>query len=131
MITMDTCAVIWDALDPAKLSAKAKKAITKADKNNALFICDISLWEIAMFIKRKRIEIDESPANFLRLILGSRNYTVANISPEIAELSVTLDSKINNDPANRIIVATSILKQAPLVTADTNLRNAGIVETIW
>lgn len=131
MIVMDTCAIIWDALEPTKLSAKAKSAINKADDNNALLICDISLWEISMLIKRKRLEVDETPANFLRLVLNSRNYELTSISPEIAELSVSLDSKITSDPADRIIVATSILKQTPLVTADTNLRNAKIVETIW
>ena len=128
---MDTCAIIWDALEPGKLSAKAKKAIKKADDSNALIMCDISIWEISMLVKRKRIEIDETPANFLRLILSSRNYTVVNISPEIAELSVNLDDNINSDPADRLIAATSILKQAPVVTADKNLRNSTILETVW
>lgn len=128
---MDTCAIIWDALEPGKLSAKAKKAIKKADDSNALIMCDISIWEISMLVKRKRIEVDETPANLLRLILSSRNYTVVNISPEIAELSVNLDDDINSDPADRLIAATSILKQAPVVTADKNLRNATILETVW
>ncbi len=131
MILLDTCAIVWDALQPNKLTAKAKKAINNADENNKLFICDISFWEISMLIKRKRIEVDETAANLIRLILGSRNYTVINISPEIAELSVNLDSEINSDPADRLIVATSILKQTPLVTADQNLRNAEIVDTLW
>jgi len=131
MIMMDTCAIIWDALEPGKLSAKAKKAIKKADDSNALIMCDISIWEISMLVKRKRIEVDETPANFLRLILSSRNYTVVNISPEIAELSVNLDDNINSDPADRLIAATSILKQAPVVTADKNLRNSTILETVW
>ena len=131
MITMDTCAIIWDALEPGKLSAKAKEAIKKADDSNTLLICDISIWEISMLVKRKRIEVDETPANLLRLILSSRNYTVVNISPEIAELSVNLDHEINSDPADRLIAATSILKQAPVVTADKNLRNATILETLW
>jgi len=131
MITMDTCAIIWDALEPGKLSAKAKKAIRKADDSNALIMCDISIWEISMLVKRKRIEVDETPANFLRLILNSRNYTVVNISPEIAELSVNLDDNLNSDPADRLIAATSILKQAPVVTADKNLRNSTILETVW
>ena len=131
MIMMDTCAIIWDALEPGKLSAKAKKAIKKADDSNALIMCDISIWEISMLVKRKRIEVDETPANFLRLILSSRNYTVVNISPEIAELSVNLDDNLNSDPADRLIAATSILKQAPVVTADKNLRNSTILETVW
>lgn len=131
MITMDTCAIVWDALEPSKLSAKAKKAIKKADDGNALLMCNISIWEISMLVKRKRIEIDETPANLIRLILSSRNYTVINISPEIAELSVNLDDDINSDPADRLIAATAILKQAPVVTADKNLLAATILETVW
>ncbi len=131
MITMDTCAIIWDALQPKQLSAKAKKAIKKADENNALLICDISIWEISMLIKKKRIQTDTKAANLIKFILNARHYTVINISPEIAELSVNLDNEINSDPVDRLIAASSILKQAPIVTADQNLRNASIVDTIW
>ncbi len=131
MITMDTCAIIWDALESTKLSAKAKNAIKKADDSNELLMCDISIWEISMLVKRKRIEVDETPANLIKLILSSRNYTIVNISPEIAELSVNLNDEINSDPADRIIAATSILKQAPVVTADKNLIKASILETLW
>ena len=84
-----------------------------------------------MLAKRKRIEVDETPANLVNLILGSRNYTVMNITPEIAELSVNLDDEISGDPADRLIAATSILRQAPIVTADRNLREASVIDTIW
>ena len=131
MIIMDTCAIIWDALEPTKLSTKAKNAVKKADNGNELLMCDISIWEISMLVKRKCIEVDETPANLIRLILSSRNYTMVNISPEIAELSVNLNEEINSDPADQLIAATSILKQAPVVTADKNLIKASILETLW
>lgn len=131
MIIMDTCAIVWDALQRDKLTKKAKTAISKADTNGEILICDISIWEIAMLAKRKKIEFDDTAANLIRLFLESRNITVIPISPEIAELSVNLGPEINNDPADRIIVATSIIKQAPIITADSKLRGAQIVETIW
>jgi PIN domain nuclease of toxin-antitoxin system len=131
MIVMDTCAILWDTLDPGRLSAKAKRAINKADENHSLLISDISLWEISMLIKRKRVGIDEAPASFLRLMLDSRNYQVIAISPDIAELSVNLGERVNGDPADRFIVATAIARQAALVTADRNLREAGALEVIW
>jgi PIN domain nuclease of toxin-antitoxin system len=131
MIVVDTCAILWDALDSAKLSVKAKRALDKASESHTLLISDISLWEIAMLIRKKRVEIEETPANFLRLVLSARNYQVVGISPEIADLSVNLDARINGDPADRLIVATSLIKQAALITADGNLISAGIVETIW
>ena len=129
MIVLDTCAIIWDALETSKLSPLATKAIKHA--RNELIICDISFWEIAMLIKRKRLEVDETAAGFITLLLQSRNFHIQEITPEIAELSVNLGPEINNDPADRLIAATSILMNAPVITADQNLREATLLETIW
>ena len=131
MILMDTCAIIWDALNPTKLTPKASQSIENADKRHALIVSDISLWEISMLIKRRRLEVDTTPTNFLNLLLQSRNISVQSISPEIAELSVNFGAEINKDPADRIIAATSIILNAQLVTADENLRDSDILETIW
>ena len=129
MILLDTCAIIWDALDTSKLSTEAKDAIELNERE--LIICDISIWEISMLIKRKRLVVDDTASGFINLLLQSRNYLVQEITPEIAELSVNFGSEINSDPADRLIAATSILRNAPIVTADQNLRTATMVETIW
>ena len=131
MILLDTCAIIWDALDKNQISKKALNAINKADEFNALIISDISVWEIAMLIKKERIDIDTSASNFINLYLQTRNISVIQISPEIAELSVNFGSEINKDPADRIITATSIIQHAQLITADQNLIASEIVETLW
>ena len=129
MILLDTCAIVWDALEQGKLSAKAKKTIK--DFEGDLIISDISIWEISMMIKKGRIEIDGSSSEFTKLLIQARNYHVQEITPEIAELSVNFGAEINKDPADRLIAATSILHNAPIVTADNNLRGASILETIW
>lgn len=131
VILLDTCAIIWDALDQGKLTDKAKAAIKKADEHNALIISDISIWEISMLIKRSRVEVATTAANFINLFLESRNISVISISPEIAELSTNFGSEINNDPADRIITATSIIHNAQLITADLNLRQSELIDTIW
>ena len=82
MILMDSCAIIWDALDSDKLTKVALQAIDKADENNQLFVCDISLWEISMLISKNRLEVDDSPANFLNLFLQSRAVQVLAIETD-------------------------------------------------
>ena len=129
MILLDTCAIIWDALASDRLTSHAKWAIH--DSGKPLMICDISIWEISMLMKRGRFVVDETPSGFVNLVLEARNLHVQGITPEIAELSVNLGPEINNDPADRLIAATSIHLNAPVVTADKNLRAASIVETIW
>lgn len=129
MILLDTCAIIWDALEPSKLTSKAKKAIK--DSSDALVICDVSIWEISMLIKCNRLKVDETPSDFIKLVLQARNFRIQEIIPEIAELSVNFGPEINSDPADRLIPATSILLNAPLVTADQNLIDATLIETVW
>ena len=129
MILLDTCAIIWDALEPGKLSTDAKTAMESNE--GELIICDISIWEISMLIKRKRLVVDFPASGFISLLLQSRNFRIQDITPEIAELSVNFGSQINNDPADRLIAATSVLRNAPIITADQNLRDATVVETIW
>ncbi|MDZ7923230.1 MAG: type II toxin-antitoxin system VapC family toxin [Marinagarivorans sp.] len=131
MILMDTCAIIWDALDDKQLTPQARKAIQKADDHNALIISDISIWEISMLIKKQRIKLETTAAHFINLFLQSRNISVVNISPEIAELSVNFGADINSDPADRIIAATSIIHNAQLITADINLIKSKLIDTIW
>jgi PIN domain nuclease of toxin-antitoxin system len=131
MVTADTHIIIWNALKPELLSKKARKSIDKANETDGIIFCEISLWEIAMLMNKKRIVIDTPYSEFVRLVLVSNNYLMRGISPEIAYLSVNLPSEINQDPADRIICATSILNNAPLITADKNLIKSKIVKTAW
>ena len=129
MILLDTCAIIWDALEPKKLTVEARRAIEH--NGNELVICDISLWEIAMLISKQRLQVNNTASGFTRLALQARDFQVAEITPEIAELSVNFGTELNKDPVDRIIAATSIVRNAPIVTADRNLRDARSIETIW
>jgi PIN domain nuclease of toxin-antitoxin system len=129
VILLDTCAVIWDALEPNQLTPKAKNAIERYQ--NELIVCDISIWEIAMLIRKGHLVVESTTSGFIRLLLEARNFQVQEITAEIAELSVNFGPEISNDPADRLIAATSILRNAPVVSADQNLRKATLVETIW
>jgi len=127
MITLDTCSLVWLSLSPDKLSKNANKAI----KNNSLIMSDISLWEIAMLTKSGRLIIDTSYSEYIELLLSLFGIQVNPITPEIAKISVEFDDSVNHDPADRIIAATSLVEDAPLVTADKNLIKAKIINTIW
>lgn len=131
MIVMDTCVIIWDALEPSKLTPTVLDAINQADQKNTLMIADISIWEIAMLIKKGRIKIEAKQSHFLNLYLQSRNITVIPITPQIAEQSVNFDARMNNDPADRIIAATAKIHNASLVTADNNLLSCDFIDTLW
>lgn len=131
MIVADTNVIIWDALRPEKLSPKAKKAIREANALDGIIFCEISLWEIAMLMKKGRLSVDVDYQEFIRLVSDSNNYIFKGITPQIAELSTHVFADANKDPADRIISATAIVEKANLVTSDQMLRRSKEVHTIW
>ena len=131
VITVDTHIIIWNALKPELLSKKAKQAIERANKTDGMIFCEISLWEIAMLLKKKRIEIGIPYVEFIDLLKLTNNYIFHGINPAIAGQSVQLDQDINLDPADRIICATALVLQTDLDTADHHLRKSKQINTIW
>jgi len=131
MIVLDTHIIVWDALQPEKISKKARRMIDRANDAGEIIVADISLWEIAMLMKRKRLRIDATYSEFIRLVKSANHYSIQAITPEIADLSVSFSTDVNLDPADRLICATAQQLNVPLITADSNLINAKSVETIW
>jgi PIN domain nuclease of toxin-antitoxin system len=119
------------AIERKKLSSTAMNAIESAQRSGELVLSDMTLWEIAWLQKRERLAISVPYSIFIREFLDAYTFQIVPISAKIAEQAANFPSEINNDPADRIISATSIIMDAPLVTADKNLRKSKLVKTIW
>ena len=130
MIVLDTHVLIYDALSPARLSARARKAIDHGYAERELACCDISLWEIAMLIARGRLDPAMDARQFLDDVIAARDIRVLPITAEIAVLSQS-DLFSHGDPADRLIAATALLQRAVLITSDATLRKLKGVTIIW
>lgn len=130
MILLDTHVLIFDALAPERLSARALAAIEQGAARGELAWADISLWETAMLVARGRISpaVDAQP--FIEDMLLARRVQVLTISPEIAVLAQD-PAFTHGDPADRLIAATARRHGVPLVTADEKLRGLPGVTSIW
>lgn len=130
MILLDTCALIYDALDPVRLGRRASRLIEAGAESGELACSDISLWETAMLAAKGRLALPTSPAQFLTLAVEARRIRVAPITPEIAEISCG-ERFQRADPADRIIAATALALDAPIVTCDARLREVRGLKTVW
>ncbi len=130
MIVLDTHVLIYDALAPGKLSARARKAIDSAFADRELACSDISLWEIAMLASRKRLDLSVDVRQFLEDLIAARDIRVMPITAEIAVLSQA-EMFSHGDPADRLIAGTALYHQAQLVTSDAQLRKLKQVATVW
>ena len=131
MIVLDTHVIIWDALAPDRLSRPARGAIAQANQENGLIICDISLWEIAMLLEKGRVQVEVDPQTFINLLLQANKTIVRAITPLIVTIAVQLPPEINKDPADRLITATALAEDVPLITADRNLQASPLISTLW
>lgn len=129
MILLDTCTLIFDALAPERLSPAAREALARGEAEGGLACADISLWEIAMLVAKGRLDPGTDAATFCRLALDARGVEVLPISPEIAATSASILP--HGDPTDRLIAATALTVDAPLLTCDEKLRASDVVKTLW
>ena len=116
--------------NPKRLSNAAQAAIETALYDKTLSCSDISFWEIAMLIRSGRLRDDISPVQYMADLCLALSLTVLPITPEIASLSQG-NFFHHKDPADRIIAATAIHHNAPLITADKRLKRLEQLTVIW
>ncbi|MEA2873373.1 MAG: hypothetical protein QOH67_3349 [Hyphomicrobiales bacterium] len=119
MILLDTHAAIWFATDSDMLGAVSGKRADEALAEERLMVSTISFWEVALLVSKRRLRLGKSPSE-LRLQLIDAGVAELPVTGPIAILSVEL-ANLNADPADRIIMATSIVHGATLMTADAEL----------
>jgi PIN domain nuclease of toxin-antitoxin system len=129
VILLDTHVLVWMSLDPDRVSKAAIAAIQDARSRGILYISDITLWEIALLARRGRIQITGTIDAFIHEM--SSPVSVKRVTPAIASTAVQFPDEYPKDPADRLIGATSVVEQLPLVTADEKLRCSPMLQTIW
>jgi PIN domain nuclease of toxin-antitoxin system len=130
LITLDTQVMLFDALEPGRLSRRAKQALAEGSAARSLACSDICLWEMAMLAARGRIDTRGDAAAFINDLLQARHIRALPITAEIAVLAQS-DAFRHGDPADRLVAATALDYGAPLVTADAELRRLRGLHTVW
>jgi PIN domain nuclease of toxin-antitoxin system len=130
MILLDTHVVIWLAMEPARISKKARAAIKEArHAGQGLAISDMTLLEIAMLESKRRITLNPSLETFLTEV--EARFVVLPITGRTCVRAMGLPSSYPNDPADRVVGATALVEGIPLVTADNEIRRSKALRTIW
>jgi len=130
LILLDTHVVIWLAQDYGQISAKAQAEIAAArQKDLGLAVCDITLVEISRLASRGRIRLIPDVDTVLAEV--ERRFRVLPITANVAVQAFALPTSYPKDPVDRIIGATALTEDIPLLTADREIRRSRAVPTIW
>jgi PIN domain nuclease of toxin-antitoxin system len=115
---LDTHAWIWWIDQDPRLGARTIAALDSLPRDARPFLCDISLWEVAMLAERGRIALDLPLAEWLDAAAHPRSVQLLSITPPVAAAVAALPDTFHRDPADRLIVATSRTLGIPLLSHD-------------
>lgn len=119
MILLDTHVLVHYLVEDKKLGRRAIASIDKALSGDDVFVSAISFWEIAMLVERGRIEMD-TPVVAFRALALRHGIQEEPVDGEIGIAAARLPDS-HGDPADRMLVATAMLRTLTLITADDTL----------
>lgn len=129
MILLDTHVLLWWALDPDRLSSAAAASLQAMERRGG-FASAISIWELGIKVQRGKLDLGISIAEFTRRIEKSGVIELVPVTTATWLRSIEL-AWDHRDPADRVIVATAILQDVPLLTADTEIHRFGGIACVW
>ena len=129
-VAIDTNIAIWHFSNPAGLSPAASLAVDTAEANGLIYVSAVTLIELIYLIEKNKI-----PANVLTLLRDaldnpSTAFRLVEVNREVADAVELIPRAIVPEMPDRIIAATALHLNLPLVTADHKIQ-ASHVQTIW
>jgi len=122
MLILDTHIWIWAINGDEKIQKSGfLNQIQKSVKNNNIFISAISLWEVAMLVSKGRLKLSENTLEWINNASSAPGLSIQPLTPEIAFESTILPDNFHGDPADRLIVATTRVLNATLLTFDQEI----------
>ena len=126
MIVLDTSALLYWTLDPTQLSLKARQAIEQAEK---IVISSISVWEIALKVKRHKLILPLTITDYVERLqrLEALEILPVDVQTWLDNLDLPWEHR---DPADRTIVALATRFGCSLITSDQAIADY-YSQTIW
>jgi PIN domain nuclease of toxin-antitoxin system len=126
-LLLDTHLLLWTAEGSSRLPSSAVRFID--DPDNELFFSPISLWEIAIKLRRGRDDFQVDPRLLRQRLLNNRYDELAVTSDHA--VAVADLPPLHRDPFDRLLIAQCIVEEVTLLTADRVIaRYPGPIERI-
>ncbi|MBA3634737.1 MAG: PIN domain-containing protein [Acidobacteria bacterium] len=130
-VVVDTHTAIWYFADPTQLSKPAETAIDIAEANGTIYVFSIIIVELIYLTEKSKISKDV--LDLLRDALDDSTtaFRLIEMSREIADKVENISRSIVSDMPDRILAATALHLNLPLVTKDHKIQALQSIQTIW
>ncbi|MBN1947894.1 MAG: type II toxin-antitoxin system VapC family toxin [Bradymonadales bacterium] len=120
-LLLDTHILLWSQLEPDKLGTNARALLD--DTDTGIWLSPISCWETLLLADKGRIILSPSPEEWLRHALSTIALKQAPLNNEVAIRSRSI-ALPHQDPADRFLIATALVYDLTLMTADDRILNS-------
>jgi PIN domain nuclease of toxin-antitoxin system len=122
MLLLDTCAIIWMALEEPMASA-AVAAIARATAMGSVLVSPVSGWEVGLLATRRRAPLSfrPDPVVWFERLLSRPGIQAIELEHRVAVNAAFLPGRPHDDPADRLLIATARQLGVPLVTRDRRI----------
>lgn len=118
VMVLDTCAILYLFFEPDKLSHTALNKIARSEE---LIVSSISVFEIGIKLKNKKLKLPLTHSDFVENLLQVDKIQIIPVDEMLWIHAVELPWE-NRDPADRVIVATAMKLNHAIVTTDAEMR---------
>ena len=130
-VVADSHAIVWYVQGSKRLSERAGEVLAEAEAERSLVVSVATLIDL-WYVSQTTRSVTAKQLAALRQRLGSSGAVALEpVTAVIADATTTIPRASVPDPWDRLIMATAISIQVPLVTRDSAVRASGLVETIW
>lgn len=120
-LLLDTHIWRWSLVAPERLGRQVKAALVRP--KTEVWLSPISVWELLVLAERGRVRLTPGPRQWLATALSETPAHEAPLNHQVAVRSREV-LPAHADPADRFLVATALIYDLVLVTADETLIRA-------
>ena len=123
---LDTHVVLWVAENSPLLSDTAKAAILNVQAEK--YVSIVSAWEAAIKLGTHKLHLDGGLSEFFRMI-DDNGFSTLSLEREYLRQIPHLPD-YHKDPFDRLLIATSMVENMTLITADDNIHRYNML-SLW
>jgi PIN domain nuclease of toxin-antitoxin system len=118
-LLLDTHIWLWSVGSPKRLTARVAREL--ASPSNQLWLSPVSIWELQLLHRKKRVELDGGDLEaWVRRTLEKLQINEATLTIDVV-LEVSKLNLAHGDPADHFLVASARVFGLTLVTADERI----------
>lgn len=120
-LLFDTHIWLWSLVAPTRLGRRVRAEIARS--KNEVWLSPVSVWELLLLAERGRVDLG---ANANKWVAEAVSHTPAHEAPLNFDVAIRSRDVMptHPDPADRFLVATALVNDLTLVTADKRLIDA-------